>query len=428
LVAFTDPTESDTGRAVLLTLYAIAAGKEPHELTTDDVHDPEVVGYVKRFQALVDHYMINTSAINTKLYQGPRFGHFVIMPEDNLLHLKEGTEVAFINGIEETAPPLEEPVVMIYPKEGSLLRENCACVVNAPWVTPGQQEAAEQWFQFLREDNQQRSFMDAGFRPGTQLSTDGTKLSDPQYGLNLDTPAKVLYAERVDPAVAAAIDDAWELVKRPAIVSLVVDTSNSMLGEKLAQAKDGLSRALSNMATNNLVGLISFADDVRPLVEVGNLAEIKYTLGEAVQGLTARGGTALYNAVAAGVEMVDTAAGPEDAIRAVVILTDGRANEGISLTDIVELSSSAELEIRTCTGFENEQACVDEHGASVPLNEVNGTALRLETTYPVQIFFIGLGEADIEVGRILADLTGAEYQGTSEVDLANVLAEFGKYF
>jgi Ca-activated chloride channel family protein len=428
LVAFTDPTESDTGRAVLLTLYAMAAGKDPHELTQEDVNDPEVVDYVRRFQALVDHYMINTSAINTKLYQGPRFGHFVIMPEDNLIHLKDGTEVAYINGIEETAPPLEQSVVMIYPKEGSLLRENCACIVNAPWVTPGQKEAAELWFQFLREDEQQRSFMEAGFQPGTDLSTDGTKLSDPKYGLNMALPNKVLYAERADPAVAAAIDDAWEVVKRPAIVSLVVDTSGSMAGEKLEQAKQGLSRALDNMATNNLVGLIHFADTVTPLVEVGNLTEIKFTLGDSVRGLRAQGGTALYQAVAAGVEMADEAEGPEDAIRAVVVLTDGQANQGIKLTDVVELSSRTETSIPNCKGFADDAQCFDDRGAPVSLSDVVGTSLKIQTRYPVQIFFIGLGEADVQVGRILAEATGAEYQGTTEEDLAGVLEQFGKYF
>jgi hypothetical protein len=34
----------------------------------------------------------------------------------------------------------------------------------------------------------------------------------------------------------------------------------------------------------------------------------------------------------------------------------------------------------------------------------------------------------MEVGRILAEATGAEFQGVAEEDLANVLEEFSKYF
>ncbi len=56
-------------------------------------------------------------------------------------------------------------------------------------------------------------------------------------------------------------------------------------------------------------------------------------------------------------------------------------------------------------------------------------SLAIETEHPVQIFFIGIGEdADLDVGRILAEATGAEFQGVSDEDLASVLAEYSKYF
>ena len=75
-----------------------------------------MVDYVKDFQGLIDHYLIGTTVLNTKIYQGPEFGHFFLMPEDNLIHLYEGTESAFINGEKRTAPAIERPMVMIYPK------------------------------------------------------------------------------------------------------------------------------------------------------------------------------------------------------------------------------------------------------------------------------------------------------------------------
>ena len=131
---------------------------------------PEVVDYVRLFQRLVDHYMASTIPLNTKVYQGPRYGQFFLMPEDNLVHLYDGTEVAQINGIERRAPPLKEDMVMIYPKEGALLRENCACLVHADWVSDDEKDGAEAWFEFLRQDPQQISFMGAGFRSGTGLT------------------------------------------------------------------------------------------------------------------------------------------------------------------------------------------------------------------------------------------------------------------
>lgn len=143
LLAFTDPTTSSTGRSLLLGLYAIAAGKAPEQLSIADVDDPEVVAYVKDFQKLIDHYLIGTTVLNTKVYQGPRYGHFFVMPEDNLIHLYEGTEISYFDGIKTTAPPIEERMVMIYPKEGAMPRNNCACIIQAEWVSDEQVEAAQ---------------------------------------------------------------------------------------------------------------------------------------------------------------------------------------------------------------------------------------------------------------------------------------------
>jgi hypothetical protein len=157
------------------------------------------VEYVRHFQTLVDHYQVYSTAVNSKIYQGPRWGHFFLMPEDNLIHLYDGTEDCIELGVEVQCPELTRPVVMIYPKEGSLLRENCACLVKADWVTDEQREAAEEWVKYLRADAQQRSIMEAGFRPGTDLAV--ADPISPKYGLNPATPKKVLYAERVQPQV-----------------------------------------------------------------------------------------------------------------------------------------------------------------------------------------------------------------------------------
>ena len=58
-----------------------------------------------------------------------------------------------------------------------------------------------------------------------------------------------------------------------------------------------------------------------------------------------------------------------------------------------------------------------------------GIRLAVTTRHPVQIFFIGIGDdADLDIGRVLAEATGAEFQGVAEQDLANVLAKLIGYF
>ncbi len=53
----------------------------------------------------------------------------------------------------------------------------------------------------------------------------------------------------------------------------------------------------------------------------------------------------------------------------------------------------------------------------------------MPTVHPIQIFYIGIGDdADLDVGRMLSEATGAEFQGAGEEDLAEVLEEFSRYF
>ncbi len=128
--------------------------------------------------------------------------------------------------------------------------------------------------------------------------------------------------------------------------------------------------------------------------------------------------------------MTDAAEGGADAIRGVVVLTDGLANHGSTrLDDLVRTMSRDEVAIREFSGFHINAPARDVHGRDVARADVVGTGLALATRHPVQVFFIGIGnDADVEIGRVLAEATGVEFQGVTEADLANVLAEFGKYF
>ena len=136
LLAFTNPNSSTTGRSVL-DLALLDRGRQGAGRTSRSTtcNSPTSSEYVKEFQQLVDHYMPGTIPLNTKIDQGTRYGHFFLMPEDNLVNLYKGNEKA--TGPTErnsTVPPVKN-MVMIYPKEGSALNSNPAGIVDAPWVT-----------------------------------------------------------------------------------------------------------------------------------------------------------------------------------------------------------------------------------------------------------------------------------------------------
>jgi len=98
LLGFTDPATSSTGRSALFTLYSIAANKAPDQLTVADVSAAAAIQYVKVFQRVVDHYLPGTIPLNTKIHLGPHYGHFFLMPEDDLVHLYMGTERQWSTG------------------------------------------------------------------------------------------------------------------------------------------------------------------------------------------------------------------------------------------------------------------------------------------------------------------------------------------
>jgi hypothetical protein len=231
------------------------------------------------------------------------------------------------------------------------------------------------------------------------------------------------------------------IVKRLGPIAFVIDVSGSMEGTKLDQAKRGLIGAL-NMPDSNSVGLISFNSQIVDTAPVAPLAQNRQLLSRKVGQMSANLSTALYDAIKAGIEMTDSAAGGEEDICTVVVLTDGQANAGETrLDDLIKMSDRDGRAIRQYSGFRNDAA--DSEGRLVDKEDIKGTGLAMPTRHPVQVFFIGIGgDADMEIGRILAEATGAEsekgveLQGGAtvprirrvrEVDIARVLEEF-KYF
>jgi Ca-activated chloride channel homolog len=427
LMSFTDPSSSSTARSMLFALYSMAAGKAPEQLTQSDVTNPEVVGYVKRFQSAVDHYVPDTLILNSKIYLGPRYGHFFFISESNLVQLYQG-KLAVTVGAESKPQPLSRDMVFIYPREGATAHNHSASIVRANWVSPEQSEAAQRWISYLREDEQQRAFMEEGFRPATHLPLSDTISS--RYGLDPNKPTAVLNPDTIEPTVAAAIVGGWDDVKKPGIATFVVDVSGSMAGAKLDQAKQGLTQAVDAMNSRNRAGLISFSDTVIDRVPIASLAENRFKIGTAIQGMRPRSGTALYDAVREAIEMTDAAPGDDDAIRGVVVITDGQATSGTArMHDLIRMTSPREVPIVRFSGLSGDSRAIDEAGGLVDKKDLIGTALAMQTRHRIHVFFVGIGkDADLDIGRLLAEATGSAFQGTTEGGLARVIELFGKYF
>ena len=110
--------------------------------------------------------------------------------------------------------------------------------------------------------------------------------------------------------------------REPLSIALVIDKSGSMAGEKIARAKESVLRFLSLMEAGDRAALFAFSDRVTELVPLTDNVE---SLKASVSGIEADGHTALYDAIAQGVDSLKTVPGR----KAVIVLTDGIANRGV---------------------------------------------------------------------------------------------------
>ncbi|HEY6201641.1 MAG TPA: VWA domain-containing protein [Candidatus Limnocylindria bacterium] len=116
----------------------------------------------------------------------------------------------------------------------------------------------------------------------------------------------------------ATIDLASET--SPVAIALVLDTSGSMSGRALADAKAAMVSLIQALSPADQAAVITFSVDVRidrPLTTD------KPALVAAANGANAGGNTAIYDALTAAVAVLDNA---QNARRAIILLTDGVDN------------------------------------------------------------------------------------------------------
>ena len=135
-------------------------------------------------------------------------------------------------------------------------------------------------------------------------------------------------------AEAAAASESAD-VRRTAI--LTIDTSNSMAGQRIAEAKRAALAYLSTVPDNVKVGVVTFDNSVEervaPTLDRGAAAR-------AIKGLTLRRSTALYDGVLGALE----AAGPggvNAGQRKLLILSDGKDTTDTNLGDVLAEVKSA---------------------------------------------------------------------------------------
>jgi Ca-activated chloride channel family protein len=115
----------------------------------------------------------------------------------------------------------------------------------------------------------------------------------------------------------------------PMDVSLVVDTSGSMAGDKIRNAQMAASGLLESLADGDIVSIYGFANGVTEVAAPTVIdASSRAVLMQRVGLLVAGGGTNIEGGVRAGVARIAQAPATHP-IRRVFLISDGRANIGL---------------------------------------------------------------------------------------------------
>lgn len=119
----------------------------------------------------------------------------------------------------------------------------------------------------------------------------------------------------------------------PLTISLVVDTSESMKGRKIQEAKDAIFSFSQTIPSTARINLVAFSDHVRVLSK-GLPSSLIY---RSASELSADGHTALFDAINTGVSLLDGINGR----KVVLTITDGIANRGTVSMDEAVISAES---------------------------------------------------------------------------------------
>ncbi|WP_405541518.1 substrate-binding and VWA domain-containing protein [Streptomyces phaeochromogenes] len=330
-----NPHTSTSGLAATVATFYAATGRSS-DLTVDEVEDARTRQFVEGVEKGVLHYASDATAYMANLAEADTDGQALsyasaIAVQEQLVHLyNQGSPTGETERIGKGRKP-QVPLAAVHPADGTLMFDHP--FVLLPSASGEQRAAAADFRAFLLADAQQRRFQQTGFRDHEGNASSGLARSvslpeQSQRNLSLiDPPA---------PEVLAAVLDSWDELRKKARVLLVMDVSGSMNQpagggqSRMEAAKKAAADTLGLYHPDDEVGLWAFSTETddhpepyRQIVPPGPVRDNEQRLTEAINGLNAEGGTALYATVrAAQKEMLadlDT-----DRINAVVVLTDGR--------------------------------------------------------------------------------------------------------
>jgi Ca-activated chloride channel family protein len=306
-------TNSASGLLATLAEFYAGAGIT-RGLTEDLARSQEVIDYVGAIEGTVRFYGEGEWAVIERvLSEGSAFLDAFVVQEQLVIYFNQ-------------QPDRPGQLVAVYPAEGTLWEDHPLALIESSSLTPLQRETYRTFREYLTSTPIQQRVLEAGYRPADlSIPLDGSD-SPISVTIGADPAEPQTTLQMPAPSVLQVVRDVWWLTKRHTNVYLVVDTSGSMAGEKLAQTKEALLIFIEQIKGDvEQVGLITFASSVNHVQELNELGVNRAELLSAVGGLEANGDTALIDAVDEAYSRLQYLSDTER-INAIVVMTDGREN------------------------------------------------------------------------------------------------------
>jgi Ca-activated chloride channel family protein len=307
----TNPDFSTAGAEAVADSYYAFAGKR-EGLTNADV--ARAAPSVKKVETSIVHYGDNTLFIEDQLKKhGQGYASAVAMEETTLLDFNR------------SQPPGAPKLVALYPSEGTFVSDDPYMILNGSWVSASQRKGAQDFQKYLASKIDAGMAGQYGFRPGNATTKPAGLVSTAN---GADTSQPKIELKVPQPKVLNRVLTTWRRDRKPANVLLVLDNSGSM-GDmnKLEQAKAGLRGFFANAAPQDRIGLMKFSTRPQLLVPLAPFGVNRGRLQSAVNQIFPENDTALFQATAAGLNVVKAKA-DTSRINAVVLLTDGQDTAG----------------------------------------------------------------------------------------------------
>jgi Ca-activated chloride channel homolog len=337
----TNPNFSTSALSATIAQYYAATAKL-RDLSLEDIEKPDVAAFAKAVESTVVHYGDTTLTFLNSWYRNDARGtaltyvSAVAVEEKSVIDYNKGNPDGVLDPGEVPKPP-KIPLVAVYPKEGTLFSDSPFYVLDAPWVTPQQKQAAHVFEQYVLRPDNQKQVLRFGFRPGNPQVAVGDPIV-PANGVDPNQPQTTLGVPA--PPVLVKLIDKWGEVRKRARVLVVIDVSGSMGDDagggqtKLELASQAAINALDQFQPDDLVGLRVFSTAIGPpdhpeyldLVPIGPIGAQREALANKIRDLTPQNGTPLYSV--ADKSYAEMRAGNDPTrINAVLLLTDGKNDD-----------------------------------------------------------------------------------------------------